>query len=62
VAVDVAAADVGSDPEKGMTPELPDGIFAYQKCKFWYILRPRKNLILETFAIFYGHLIYFIAI
>jgi hypothetical protein len=38
---------------------LPDGIFVYEKPKFWYIL---QGFPIEKFDIFYGYTVNFVAI
>jgi hypothetical protein len=42
--------------ERTETFRQPDGLFAYQKSKFWYIL---EGLGLNNFGIFFCHLVYF---
>jgi hypothetical protein len=39
---------------------LPSGILGYQKLKFWS-MQLFECLVMETFGIFYGHLVYFMA-
>jgi hypothetical protein len=44
---------------EGSGSGLPDGLFSYQKSQFGYIL---VDLGMENNVIYYGHLVYFIAI
>jgi hypothetical protein len=39
--------------------ELPDGIFAYQKSRIWFIL---GGLGMQRVGIFHGHLVYSVVI
>jgi hypothetical protein len=55
----IPSALIRNEPQMGLQPGLPDGLFLNQIYQFGYIL---EGLRLDNVNIFYGHLEYFMDI